>query len=82
MKKMSSFKEKMEPSKKVSKTPKGKKVAGRDYPQALDKVEIAKRFSDNHPSKLPADISGALRRSKEGYSMKPRVKPDKKKGIK
>ncbi len=80
MKKLSSFKEKMEPSKKISKTPKGKKVAGRNYSEQLDMYDSKDRASDNTPKSKPLDISGALKRSKEGYSKKPRVIADKKKG--
>ena len=79
MKSESSFKEKMPPSKKlVSKG--GKQVAGRKYSQIKEEYDDKIGDEDNFPSRKPADISGALRRAKEGYSKKPRVKPDKIKG--
>lgn len=74
-----SFKEKMPPSKKLV-TKGGKQVAGRKYSQDKEEYDQRERDEDNHPTRKPADISGALRRAKEGYSKKPRVKPDKMKG--
>lgn len=80
MKSADKFKEKMPPSKKqVMKG--GKQVAGRKYSEVKEEYDDRKgKLEDNHPSLKPADISGALRRAKEGYSKKPRVKPDKMKG--
>lgn len=79
MKSADKFKEKMPPSKKqVMKG--GKQVAGRKYSQVKEEYDDREGDKDNFPSRKPADISGALRRSKEGYSKKPRVKPDKMKG--
>ena len=79
MKKLSKFKEKMPPSKKLV-TKGGKQVAGRKYSEVKEEYDDKIGDEDNHPSRKPADISGALRRAKEGYSKKPRVKPDKMKG--
>lgn len=73
------FKEKMPPSKKLVKKG-GKKVAGRKYSEAKEEYDDKIGDEDNFPARKPADISGALRRAKEGYSKKPRVKPDKMKG--
>ncbi len=75
---MKKMKEAMPPSKKLVKKG-GKKVAGRKYSQAKEEYDDKIGDEDNHPSSKPADISGALRRAKEGYSKKPRVKPSKKK---
>ncbi len=80
MKKPKGIKEPMPPSKKLVK--KGaKQVAGRKYSQVKEEYDDKIGDEDNFPSRKPADISGALRRSKEGYSKKPRVKPDKKKAM-
>ncbi len=79
MKKLSKFKEKMPPSKKLVKKG-GKQVAGRKYSEDKEEYDDKIGDEDNYPTRKPADISGALRRSKEGYSKKPRVKPDKMKG--
>jgi len=81
MKSTDSFKEKMPPSKKqVMKG--GKQVAGRDYSEDLEEMQAKKgRMSDDKWERSkPADISGAFKKAKEGYSKKPRVKPDKMKG--
>lgn len=77
-KKKMSFKEKMPPSKKQNMKG-GKEVAGRKYSQVKEEYDDKIGDEDNFPARKPADISGALRRAKEGYSKKPRVKPDKKK---
>lgn len=79
MKSESSFKEKMPPSKNLV-TKGGKQVTGRKYSQVKEEYDDKIGDEDNFPSRKPADISGALRRAKEGYSKKPRVKPDKMKG--
>lgn len=73
------MKEMMPPSKKVNKKG-GKQVAGRKYSTVKEKEEYLEAAQDNHPRSKPADISGALMKSKEGYSKKVRVKPDKMKG--
>lgn len=78
-KKSVKFKEKMPPSKKLV-TKGGKQVVGRKYSQVKEEYDDREGKEDNHPTRKPADISGALRRAKEGYSKKPRVKPDKMKG--
>ena len=79
MKSANKFKEKMPPSKKIVK--KGaKQVAGRKYSEVKEEYDDRMGDEDNFPSRKPADVSGALRRAKEGYSKKPRVKPDKMKG--
>lgn len=75
---MKKLKERMPPSKKLV-TKGGKRVAGRKYSQVKEEYDDKIGDEDNFPSRKPADISGALRRAKEGYSKKPRVKPDKKK---
>ncbi len=79
MKKLSSFKEKMQPSKKINKKG-GKQVKGIDYAIKLEKSDSKDQYMDNHPKKKPLDIAEALRKSKMGYSKKPRVKPSKKMG--
>ena len=76
--KMGKMKEAMPPSKKLVKRG-GKQVAGRKYSQDKEEYDDKIGDEDNFPSRKPADISGALRRAKEGYSKKPRVKPAKKK---
>ena len=78
MKGADKFKEKMPPSKKLVKKG-GKMVAGRDYSEDMEEMEAKKgRASDDDWKKSkPADISGALRKAKEGYSKKPRVKPNR-----
>jgi len=76
---MKKMKEKMPPSKKISMKG-GKQVAGRKYSQAKEEYDDKIGDQDNFPARKPADISGALRRAKEGYSKKPRVKPVKGKG--
>lgn len=76
---MKKLKEKMPPSKKINMKG-GRKVAGRKYASAVEQEEYAAAYKDNHPRKKPADIAQALMRAKEGYSKKPRVKPDKMKG--
>ena len=76
---MKKLKEKMPPSKKLVKKG-GKQVAGRKYSQVKEEYDDKIGDEDNHPTRKPADISGAIRRAKEGYSKKPRVKPDKMKG--
>lgn len=78
-KKSAKFVEKMPPSKKISMKG-GKKVAGRNYSMVKEKYDEKMGDIDNHPALRPADISTALRRAKEGYSSKPRVKMDKSKG--
>lgn len=75
---MKKFKESMPPSKKVNMKP-GRKVAGRKYSSALEEYDDREGEKDNFPARKPADISQALKRSKEGYSKKPTVKPQKKK---
>lgn len=77
---MSKMKEKMPPSKKVNMKG-GKQVSGKNYSEVMEEFEAKKgRMSDDQWEKSKsADISGALRKSKEGYSKNPRVKPDKKK---
>lgn len=80
MKSADKFKEKMPPSKKQNMKG-GKQVAGRDYSEDLEEMEARKgRKKDDDWIKKPADLSGAFKKAKEGYSKKPRVKPDKKKG--
>lgn len=79
MKSVSKFKEKMPPSKKLV-TKGGKQVAGRKYSEVKEEYDDKIGDEDNYPTRKPADISGALRRAKEGYSKKPRVKPDTMKG--
>jgi hypothetical protein len=79
MKSENSFRKKMPSSKSLAKKG-GKQVAGRDYSEDLEEYEDKQGKKSNKPVHLPADISGALRKSKEGYSKKPRVKPDKRKG--
>jgi len=81
MKKLSKFKEKMPPSKKQV-TKGGKSVQGRNYSEDLEEMDAKKgRASDDKwKASKSADIAGALRKAKEGYSKKPRVKPDKMKG--
>jgi hypothetical protein len=76
MKSANKFKEKMPPSKKLVKKG-GKMVAGKDYSEKLEKMEDKEGKKSNKPALLPPDISTALRKSKEGYSKKPRVKPDR-----
>jgi hypothetical protein len=76
---MKKLKEKMPPSKKIVKKG-GKQVAGIKYSQEKEEYDNKIGDEDNFPSRKPADISGALMRAKEGYSKKPRVKPDKMKG--
>lgn len=71
------YKEAMPPSKKINKKG-GKKMAGRKYSEVLEEYDEREGMEDNHPARKPADISQALRRSKEGYSKKPRVKAQKK----
>lgn len=78
-KKSAKFTEKMPPSKKLV-TKGGKQVSGINFSQALEKYNRKMGDKDNFPAKKPADISGALRRAKEGYSKKPRVKPSMMKG--
>lgn len=73
------FKERMPPSKRLVKKG-GKQVAGRKYSEVKEEYDDKIGDEDNFPSRKPADISGALRRAKEGYSKKPRVKPSKMKG--
>jgi hypothetical protein len=79
MKSANKFKEKMPPSKKLVKKG-GKMVKGKDYSEDLEEMEDKEGKKSNKPARMPADISGALRKSKEGYSKKPRVKPDRMKG--
>jgi hypothetical protein len=79
MKKMKKFKEKMPPSKKVNKKG-GKQIAGRKYAGYQEKLEVMEADEDNHPKRKPDGIAQALMKSKEGYSKKKRVKPDKMKG--
>jgi hypothetical protein len=79
MSKLSKFKEKMPPAKKVNKKG-GKQVAGRKYAEDIEEEDYEDADSDNRPRAKPADIAQALGRAKEGYSKKKRVKPDKMKG--
>ncbi len=65
--------------KKVSKKM-GKQVSGKKYAADLERYEDKKSiYSDNHPMSKPMDIADALERSKkkQGYSKKPRVKPNR-----
>ena len=81
MKSADKFKEKMPPSKKQQ-MGKKKQVSGRDYAEDLEEMEAKKgrRSDDDWKKSKPADLAGAFRKSKEGYSKKPRIKPDKMKG--
>lgn len=57
----------------------GKRVKGTKYVADLEEEDIVAADEDNHPRRKPSDIGQALKRAKEGYSKKPRVKPQKKK---
>lgn len=59
----------------------GKQVKGKKYAVDLEEYDDKIGDEDNKPTRKPADIAGALKRAKEGYSKKPRVKPSKKKGV-
>jgi hypothetical protein len=56
----------------------GRKVKGAKYAADLEDDDEKEQDSDNAPAKKPADIAQAMKRAKEGYSKKPRVKPQKK----
>jgi hypothetical protein len=67
--------------KKMSK-PAGKTVSGKKYSSVLENQDNKKANKANRMVGKPADISGAIKDAKMGYSDKPRVKPQNKKGYK
>ena len=76
---MKKFKEKMPPSKKLVMKG-GKQVVGRKYSEVKEEYDDKMGKKDSRLAPKPADVSGAFRRAKEGYSKNPRVKPDNMKG--
>ena len=64
----------------MKKQSKGRMVSGNDFSAILEGYERKMGNKSNKPAQAPADISQAFSRAKEGYSDKPRVKPEKIKG--
>jgi hypothetical protein len=62
----------------------GKLVSGKKYAAVAENEDDVEQAKDNFPSRKPNDIAQALKRAKKtmGYSKKPRIKPQKKKGVK
>lgn len=60
------------------KMPVGKKVSGMKYVEEDEEYD-KKKLNSSLMKKQPADIAGAISKSKKGYSDKPRVKASKKK---
>ena len=67
----------------MKKKKKGKMVSGKKYVSRVEAEDDIEQAKDNFPARKPNDISQAIKRSKKemGYSKKPRVKPQKKKGV-
>ena len=72
--------ESMGAKKAVKKKPAKSSEGDDNYTLALEKYNRRMGDKSNHPAQAPADISGAFKRAKMGYSNKPKVKMNRIKG--